>query len=361
MSGAQWTSPGRIVTGLVSAAVIAAALASATGSQRAQSLGLTQHGALITAQDAGAADAVAAVAVAPGTVGQVLTVGDAGLPVWRAAASGASVTAGLDNARPSPTLGAIYSSTDTLVRWVAESDGSGGTRWAVLGARGTEGRDTTAVSASPSCTAVSIASVLSSAVVSYALTWSMSTPPSGVGVLVSILSGSGWQIEIGNDSGDRYRLSTERTGFSGSRQYLGTISASPTTVHSIAVTMSGATTRWSLDGGAVQTVSHGTGSATAATTVLRFAANSGGFGASSHTTSFVAWSTTVGDADLVAVSTAGRAAGSTPGRIPAVAGATELARWHAAQVVAGTTAPQLLGGSIGGTISWSAAPQVTIR
>lgn len=82
MSGAQWTSPGRIVTGLVSAAVIAAALASATGSQRAQSLGLTQHGALITAQDAGAADAVAAVAVAPGTVGQVLTVSDAGLPHW---------------------------------------------------------------------------------------------------------------------------------------------------------------------------------------------------------------------------------------------------------------------------------------
>lgn len=87
MSGAQWTSPGRIVTGLVSAAVIAAALASATGSQRAQSLGLTQHGALITAQDAGAADAVAAVAVSPGTVGQVLTVGDAGLPVWRTAAT----------------------------------------------------------------------------------------------------------------------------------------------------------------------------------------------------------------------------------------------------------------------------------
>lgn len=86
----QWTSPGRIVTGLVSAAAIVVALASATGSQRAQSLGLTQHGALITAQDAGAADAVAAVAVAPGTAGQVLTVSDAGLPHWAAASGGTS-------------------------------------------------------------------------------------------------------------------------------------------------------------------------------------------------------------------------------------------------------------------------------
>jgi hypothetical protein len=84
----QWTSPGRIVTGLVSAAAIVAALVSMSGAQRAQSLGLTRHGALITAQDAGAADAVAAVAVAPGTAGQVLTVSDAGLPHWAAAASG---------------------------------------------------------------------------------------------------------------------------------------------------------------------------------------------------------------------------------------------------------------------------------
>jgi hypothetical protein len=84
----QWTSPGRIVTGIVSAAALVVALASMSGTQRAQSLGLTQHGTLITAQDAGAADAVAAVAVTPGTVGQVLTVSDAGLPHWAAAPSG---------------------------------------------------------------------------------------------------------------------------------------------------------------------------------------------------------------------------------------------------------------------------------
>jgi hypothetical protein len=76
----------------VTAAVVAA-LVAMSGSERAQSMGLTQHGALITVQDAGAADAVAAVAVTPGTPGQVLTVSDAGLPHWAAAASGgASVT-----------------------------------------------------------------------------------------------------------------------------------------------------------------------------------------------------------------------------------------------------------------------------
>jgi hypothetical protein len=84
----QWTSPGRIVTGIVSVALLVALGASMTGTQRAQSLGLTQHGALITAQDAGAADAVAAVAVTPGTAGQVLTVSDAGLPHWAAASGG---------------------------------------------------------------------------------------------------------------------------------------------------------------------------------------------------------------------------------------------------------------------------------
>lgn len=80
------------LTGTVAAttAAIVAVLVAMSGSERAQSLGLTQHGALITAQDAGTADAVATVAVSPGTAGQVLTVSDAGLPHWAAAAAGGS-------------------------------------------------------------------------------------------------------------------------------------------------------------------------------------------------------------------------------------------------------------------------------
>ncbi len=82
------TRPGPVpLTAAALAAVLVAAFALLTGGQRAATLGLTQHGALITAQDAGAADAVAAVAVTPGTAGQVLTVSDAGLPHWAAAAS----------------------------------------------------------------------------------------------------------------------------------------------------------------------------------------------------------------------------------------------------------------------------------
>ncbi len=351
----------RAVTAGSLALVLGGAFALLTPGEKAATFGLTRHGQTLTAQDAGAPDAVAVVAVAPGTAGQVYTISDAGLPHWAAASSGASVTAGLDNARPSPTLGAIYSATDTLVRWVAESDGSGGTRWAVLGARGSEGRDTTAVSASPSAVGTTSASVLSSTAVSGALVLSVSTVPSGSAVLASILSGNGWQLQIGANAGDRYELSVFRSGFGTTTAALGTITSAPTTTSCIAWTFDGITTRWSLNGSAAAAASHTSGTATTATTPVRIAANSGGFGATFHASSLVLWSTAVGDADLAVVSAAARAAGSTPGRIPAVAGATELARWHAAQVVAGTTAPQLLGGSIGGTISWSAAPQVTVR
>lgn len=78
------------LTGTVAAttAAIVAVLVAMSGSERAQSLGLTQHGQIITAQDAGAADAVATVAVSPGTAGQVLTISDAGLPHWAAASGG---------------------------------------------------------------------------------------------------------------------------------------------------------------------------------------------------------------------------------------------------------------------------------
>lgn len=81
------TPPSRATAASV-AAVILSALALLSTTQRASVAGLSAHGQLVTAQDAGAADAVALTTVTPGTTGQVLTVGDAGLPVWRAAAGG---------------------------------------------------------------------------------------------------------------------------------------------------------------------------------------------------------------------------------------------------------------------------------
>lgn len=89
MSG---TRPGAVpATATAIAALLVAAFALLTGGEKAQVLGLTQHGALVTAQDAGASDAVALVAVSPGTPGQVLTVSDAGLPHWAAGGGGTTL------------------------------------------------------------------------------------------------------------------------------------------------------------------------------------------------------------------------------------------------------------------------------
>lgn len=52
----------------------------------------TRHGEVAVRVDAGGADVTALAAVDPGTTGQVFTVGDAGIPVWRTPASG-TVTA----------------------------------------------------------------------------------------------------------------------------------------------------------------------------------------------------------------------------------------------------------------------------
>lgn len=114
------TRPGPVpVTAAVVASVLVAAFALLSGGQKAATLGLTRHGALITAQDAGAADAVATVAVSPGTPGQVLTVSDAGLPHWAAASGGSSLS----------SLGPTVSTRAALHHWRL----TGGSPWSDLG------------------------------------------------------------------------------------------------------------------------------------------------------------------------------------------------------------------------------------
>ena len=73
----------------------------------------TRHGELAVRVDAGGADVTALAAVDPGTTGQVFTVGDAGIPVWRAAAAGGPVAgSGTYASRPaSPSLGDTYTVT----------------------------------------------------------------------------------------------------------------------------------------------------------------------------------------------------------------------------------------------------------
>lgn len=301
--------------------------------------------------------------LALGATGSVVT-SDGTDAVW-----GALATAGVDGARPAAAralLGRVYSATDTGVRYLCESDGSGGARWVVSGARGQEGRDTTAVLLGGSRADTSV-TIVGTTMLSYALVFAMRSAPSAVQVLLTINPNTGTdgtQLDIGRDSGDRYLLGVYRYGLGTPQVYLtgATISGSPTTLHCIAITLDGVTVRYSLDGAAVQTATGVSGTAAVGTASLRLGqSGSGSAAADAWMTSAVAWSTAVGDADLAIVSGAARAAGSTPGRIPAVSGATEIVRWHAGWQRAPLTTEPLLAGSLGGSLTWSAAPSLVIR
>lgn len=278
-------------------------------------------------------------------------------------------TAGVDASRPAAsvaTLGALYTATDTGVRYLCESDGAGGARWAVVGARGTEGRDTTSVLLDGSRGDTS-ATIVGSTVASFALVFAMRSSPGAVSVLLTVNPNTGtqgMQLDIGRDATDRYLLGMFRYGFGTTQVYLtgATITASPTTLHCIAVTLSGATVRYSLDGAAVATVSNGTGAADVGTAALRLGQSGAGLApADAWLTSVALWSTAVGDSDLVAVSGSARAAGATPGRIPAVSGATEIVRDHLGWKRRPLLTEPLLAGSLGGSMTWSAAPVLVIR
>lgn len=109
----------RAVTAGSLALVLGGAFALLTPGEKAATFGLTRHGQTLTAQDAGAPDAVAVVAVAPGTAGQVYTISDAGLPHWAAATGGSAPREGAlaDRGAASSYPGGYYlvtSGTDSL-------------------------------------------------------------------------------------------------------------------------------------------------------------------------------------------------------------------------------------------------------
>lgn len=74
------------------ASMLVAAFALLTGGEKASMLGLTRHGELAVAVDAGGADVVALTGITPGTPTQVLTVSDSGVPVWRTPAAASPTT-----------------------------------------------------------------------------------------------------------------------------------------------------------------------------------------------------------------------------------------------------------------------------
>ena len=250
-----------------------------------------------------------------------------------------SYASGLDAARPAASsgiVGQLYYATDSGVTYRCVSS----TTWRVVGARGAvEGFDTTAVALS-GVNATGNTTINAGVVLSIVCTFAMPSSPSGVGI---IASGGEWQLEIGNNSGDRYQLSLNRAGFGTARVTLGTVSGSPTTLHTVAITFSGTTTRYSMDGGAVQTASHVSGSASG-NAALKF--SSGGFPSVAQVTSLTLFSTGLSDADLVIASAA-----YATGRIPAVTG-TLYSLWHAGWFTAAVLTQQMQVGVLGGALTW---------
>lgn len=83
-------------SGAVTGAVGALLMVAATSGDARNTIGAahditTRHGEIAVRVDAGGADVTALAAVDPGTAGQMLTVSDAGLPHWAAAAGGSSL------------------------------------------------------------------------------------------------------------------------------------------------------------------------------------------------------------------------------------------------------------------------------
>lgn len=260
----------------------------------------------------------------------------------------ASFASGLDAARPAASaglVGQVYYATNTCIDYRCIS----ALAWRVVGARGAvEGFDTSAVALSGT-TGTGSVNITAGGVASIVCTFAMPSSPSGVQI---IASGGEWQLEIGNNSGDRYQLSLNRAGFGTARVTLGTVSGSPTTLHTVAITFSGTTTRYSQDGGAVQTASHVSGSASG-NTPLKF--SSGGFPTVAQVTSLTLFSTGLSDADLVVASAA-----YATGRIPTVTG-TLYSQWHAGWYTAGALTQQMQVGVLTGAMAWSPSFPVVLK
>ena len=249
------TRYGAIASTLLAATAVGAGLyTAATAGDGRASLGLayTRHGALITAQDAGAPDAVATVEVYPGVVGQVLTLSDGGLPQW--AAGGAVITSGVDTSRPTcatSSLGAAYVATDTGVTYDCESDGASGGRWRV---RSTAHLDNVGLRvAAAATTQTGTTSRLAPVVGTIVVYTRVATLPASISQHGTGNFSAGFQLEIGNTPGDRGQFSVYRTGSSPVRTDL--VGASFTgglgVVHGLALRMTASALRWSWDGGAV--------------------------------------------------------------------------------------------------------------
>lgn len=329
----------------------------------------TRHGELAVRVDAGGADVTALAAVDPGTTGQVLTVGDAGIPVWRAPASG-SITAsqisdststgravltaatakdardalgtaatGVDTSRPTAAtslIGQVYTATDTGVSYRCESDGAGGAQWRNVATGNLDSVAFNCNSSSRQQISETTHAPLTTAtlVVIFAATGT----PGSVSAMLGNFNSGGWQLEIGNNAGDRGLLSLYRSGLTAARQELtgATVTGALNTGHAVAIAVTNASIKWSFDGGAVQT-----GSATTGTATGTLAWWICGSAATIYYQAVRILGEEASDADLQTLSGSSTISAR---RIPAVSSATTiLIDWHASRVVQGALGSTIAG------------------
>ena len=101
----------------------------------------TRHGEIAVRVDAGGADVTALAAVAPGTAGQVLTVGDAGVAVWRAPAG--ALPSGTGFVTVSSGTGGVLTASSTSAADLRTALGAAPADWTTVTADALSLRDGT--------------------------------------------------------------------------------------------------------------------------------------------------------------------------------------------------------------------------
>lgn len=243
-----------------------------------------------------------------------------------------TATTGVDTSRPTAAaslIGQVYTATDTGASYRCESDGAGGTRWRNVASNEL---DNVALNCTSSArqhiSETTHAPIQTGTIVVFFGTVSR---PGSVAAMLGNFSGGGWQLEMGNNAGDRGLLSLYRGGLSITRQELtgATVTGSLSTLHAIAIAVTNASIRWSFDGGAVQTGSATTGTATG---TAAWWVCGGAVTQLYQAVRVVAEEAS--DADLVTLSDATARAAH---RIPAVSSApTILLDWHASRIPSGS-------------------------
>ena len=258
----------------------------------------------------------------------------------RAVIGASGVSSGTDAALPTATtgnIGTIYTATDTGQVYLCESNGSGGARWRNMLTGHLDGAALRVAAAAVTQTGTtSRAAPTTATIVIYTR---VATLPSGISQHGTGNFSGGFQLEIGNNSGDRGLFTLYRTGSSPVRTELtgASFTGALGVVRGLALHMTASALRWSWNGGAVGSAAlTGTPSGTGLPWV--------GAPSSFHAHDIVAvrWlAEAASDADLQTLS--GSAAVAT-GRIPVVASATTvLLDWSASRMTSGTTASRFAG------------------